>query len=166
MRKSSRGFGAVTALAAIALLAAACSSSSTSTGTQGGSTVVGWQGVNPGSGSPKSGGTLNMLGQGDVDYMDYNISYYTIGSIGQRMWVRGLYSYPAIPGKTTQPAPDLATAAPAVSNGGKTYTVTIRTGAQWNTTPPRQVTAADALRGLERACNPVQPFGACRTSRP
>ena len=25
--------------------------------------------------------------------------------IAQRMWVRGLYSYPAIPGKTTTPAP-------------------------------------------------------------
>ena len=29
----------------------------------------------------------------------------------------------------------------------------------WNTSPPRQVTAADALLGLKRACNPVQPFG-------
>jgi peptide/nickel transport system substrate-binding protein len=162
MRKSSRGFGAVTALAAIALLAAACSSgggTSTTAGAAGSAAAAGFQGLNPGTGSPQKGGTLNMLGQGDVDYMDYNISYYTIGSLGQRMWVRGLYSYAAIPGKTTLPAPDLATAAPAVSNGGKTYTVTIRTGAQWNTTPPRQVTAADALRGLERACNPVQPFG-------
>jgi peptide/nickel transport system substrate-binding protein len=161
MRKSSRGFGAVTALAAIALLAAACSSSGgggTST-TGGAAGASGVQGLNPGTGAPQKGGTLNMLGQGDVDYMDYNISYYTIGSLAQRLWVRGLYSYPAIPGKTTTPAADLATAAPSVSNGGKTYTVTIRTGAQWNTNPPRQVTGADALRGLERSCNPVQPFG-------
>jgi peptide/nickel transport system substrate-binding protein len=160
MRKSSRGFGAVTALAAIALLAAACSSSGGGTSSTAGTAgAAGFQGLNPGTGSPQKGGTLNMMGLGDVDYMDYNISYYTIGSLAQRLWVRGLYSYPATPGKTTLPAPDLATAAPAVSNGGKTYTVTIRTGAQWNTTPPRQVTAADALRGLERACNPVQLFG-------
>jgi peptide/nickel transport system substrate-binding protein len=159
MRKSSRGYVAGAALAALALLAAACSSS-TSTGTQGGATVAGWQGVNPGSGSPKSGGTLNMLGQGDVDFMDYNISYYSIGFLAQRMYVRGLYAYSAIPGvKTTQAAPDLATAAPVVSNGGKTVAVTIRTGAMWNTTPPRQVTAADAVLGLKRACNPAQPFG-------
>jgi peptide/nickel transport system substrate-binding protein len=157
MRKRSRGYVAGTALAAIALLAAACGGSTASKTTGVG--AAGFQGLNPGSGSPKSGGTLNMLGQGDVDYMDYNISYYSIGSLGQRMWVRGLYSYGATPGTTTLPEPDLATAAPVVSNGGKTYTVTIRTGAMWNTTPPRQVTAADAVRGLERACNPVQPFG-------
>jgi peptide/nickel transport system substrate-binding protein len=161
MRKSTRGYAAGAALAVLALLAAACSSSSTSsTGTPSGPTVAGWQGVNPGSGTPKTGGTLNMLGQGDVDYMDYNVSYYSIGGLAQRMWQRGLYAYPAIPGAaSTKPYPDLATAPPAVSNGGKTVSVTIRTGAMWNTSPPRQVTAADAVRGLERACNPVLPFG-------
>jgi peptide/nickel transport system substrate-binding protein len=158
MRIRSRGYGAGVALAVLTLLAAACSSGG-STSTTTGAGAAGFQGLNPGSGAPKSGGTLNMLGQGDVDFMDYNISYYTIGALGQRMWVRGLYSYAAVPGKTTLPEPDLATAAPVVSNGGKTYTVTIRTGAMWNTTPARQVTAADAVRGLERSCNPVQPFG-------
>ena len=49
-----------------------------------------------------------MLGVGDVDFMDYNISYYTVGSLGERMWVRGLYAYPAIPGRATISAPDLA----------------------------------------------------------
>ena len=29
----------------------------------------------------------------------------------------------------------------------------------WNTSPARQVTAADAILGLKRSCNPVQPFG-------
>ena len=29
----------------------------------------------------------------------------------------------------------------------------------WNTSPPRQVSAADALRSVKRACNPAQPFG-------
>jgi peptide/nickel transport system substrate-binding protein len=161
MRKSSRGYVAGAALAALALLAAACSSGSTSsTNSPSGPTVAGWQGVNPGSGTPKSGGTLNMLGQGDVTFMDYNISYYSTDSTAQRMFLRGLYAYAAIPGvRTTRPAPDLATAAPAISDGGKTYTITIRTGAMWNTSPPRQVTAADAVLGLKRACNPSQPFG-------
>jgi peptide/nickel transport system substrate-binding protein len=100
-----------------------------------------------------------MLGTGDVDYFDYNITYYTIGYLAQRPWIRGLYAYPATPGSTTTAAPDLATALPTVSNGGTTYSVTIRNGAMWDTSPARQVTAADALRGLERSCNPVQPFG-------
>jgi peptide/nickel transport system substrate-binding protein len=162
MRKRSRGVAAGVGLAVLALVAAACGGSSGGSGSGGsssGSSAAGLQALNPGSGTPTKGGTLNMLGQGDVDYMDYNISYYTIGYLGQRPWVRGLYAYPAIPGKTITVAPDLATGLPVVSNGGKTYTITIRTGAMWNTSPARQVTAADAVRGLERSCNPVQPFG-------
>jgi peptide/nickel transport system substrate-binding protein len=153
---------AVAVLAAVAMVAAACASSgSSSTSTKGAGVSLsnGLQGLNPGTGAPQRGGTLNMLGTGDVDFMDYNISYYTIGYLGQRMWVRGLYAYPATPGQTTTPAPDLATAAPTVSSDGLTYTVTIRSGAQWNTTPATPVTAADAVLGLKRSCNPVQPFG-------
>ena len=100
-----------------------------------------------------------MLGIGDVDFMDYNLTYYSAGSLGLRMWARGLYTYPAVPGKTTTPATDLATAAPVVTRNGLTYAVTIRGGARWDTRPPRQVSAADALLGLKRACNPVQPYG-------
>ncbi len=71
------------------------------------------------------------------------------------MYLRGLYAYPAIPGKATTVAPDLATALPTVSNGSKTFTVTIRSGAMWNTSPARQVTGADAVLGLKRSCNPT-----------
>ena len=165
MRKGSKAFASGVGLVALATAVAACGGSGSSSGSSGkssgGSTSLssGTQGINPGSGTPKSGGTLNMLGQGDVDYIDYNISYYSIGELAQRLYQRYLYDYPAVPGKTTTVAPDLATAAPVVSNGGKTYSVTIRTGAMWDTTPARQVTAADALRGIERSCNGVQPFG-------
>ncbi len=166
MRKRFQAFASGVGVVALAAVVAACGGSSSSSGggsggKTGGTTSLssGVQGLNPGSGSPKSGGTLYMLGQGDVDYMDYNISYYSIGQLAQRMYQRYLYDYPATPGKTTTTAPDLATAAPVISNGGKTYTVTIRNGAMWDTSPARQVTAADALRGIERSCNPVQPFG-------
>jgi peptide/nickel transport system substrate-binding protein len=161
MRKRSRALTSGVGLAALALIAAACGGSSSSSPGGSGSVSLssGVQGINPGTGTPKSGGTLNMLGTGDVDYMDPNISYYTIGYLGQRPWIRGLYAYPATPGKTTLPEPDLATSMPVVSNGGKTYSVTIRTGAMWDTSPARQVTAADAVLGLKRSCNPVQPFG-------
>jgi peptide/nickel transport system substrate-binding protein len=105
-----------------------------------------------------------MLGSGDIDYMDPNISYYSIGYLALRLWSRQLFTYPAQPGDTTTAVPDLATEMPTVSNGGiskdgKTYTITIRQGAKWNTTPARQVTAADEVRGVKRTCNPVQPFG-------
>jgi len=148
-------------MAALALIVTACggSSKSPSPSASPSGASSGYQALNPGSGTALHGGTLNMLGTGDVDYMDPNLSYYTIGYLGQRMWIRGLYAYPAIPGKTTLPYPDLATAAPTVTNNGLTYSVTIRTGAMWNTTPARQVTAADAVLGLKRSCNPAQPFG-------
>ena len=95
MRKRSKAFASGVGLVAAASVIAACSSSSTGgTGGSGSSVSLssGTQGLNPGTGSPKSGGTLNMLGVGDVDYMDPNISYYSIGYIGQRPWIRGLYA--------------------------------------------------------------------------
>jgi peptide/nickel transport system substrate-binding protein len=149
------------AAAAVALVAGACSSShGSSTGSGGGSSAVPNQiYANNNSGTPVSGGTLTMLGTGDVDYMDPNVSYYTIGYLGLREWARGLYAYPATSGQTTNVVPDLATAMPVISDGGLKYAVTIRTGAMWDTNPARQVTAADVVRGVERSCNPTQPFG-------
>jgi peptide/nickel transport system substrate-binding protein len=140
-------------VAALGLLVAACGGSSNSSGSAGTT-----------SGKPVRGGTLYMLGTGDVDYVDPNVSYYPTGFIPLRLWARQLLNYPAIAGQTTQAVPDLATQVPTVANGGisrdgLTYKLTIRTGAMWNSSPPRQVTAADVVRGLKRACNPVTPFG-------
>lgn len=155
MRIRKRGSLAVAGLAVLAMAAAACGSSgSSNNSTSNVSFNSGLQGLNPG-GTPHKGGTLNMIGVGDVDYMDYNASYYTIGYLSQRMWDRGLYAYPAIPGKVTDVEPDLATGMPVVSNNGKTYTVTIRSGADWNTMPKRQITAADVILGMKRSCNPT-----------
>src|SRR5262245_7434066 len=105
------------------------------------------------SGTPVRGGTLHMLGVGDVDYMDPNISYYSGGYVALRLWSRQLVTYPAVAGKATTDVPDLATELPTMANGGiskdgLTWKFTIRTGAMWNTTPPRQVTAADEVRGV------------------
>jgi peptide/nickel transport system substrate-binding protein len=149
----------VAVTATVALSLTGCSSSKKTTG-----------GANTGSSAPStttagvSGGVLNMLGTGDVDYMDPNITYYTTGYLAMRMVSRQLLTYPAIPGQTTQVVPDLATEVPTQANGGissdgLTYKLTIRTGAMWGTTPARQVTAADEVRGIERTCNPAQPFG-------
>jgi peptide/nickel transport system substrate-binding protein len=158
MRTRTRSSLAVASLAVLAMTAAACGGSSKSSGTapsQGnGFFSSGTQAVNAG-GTPVKGGTLNMLGDGDVDWFDYNASYYTIGYLAQRMYLRGLYAYPAIAGKVTDVDPDLATAAPTITNNGETYTLTIRTGADWNTSPARQVTGADAVLGLKRSCNPT-----------
>ena len=151
-----RRLAAVSLAAAASLIAlAACSNGGgTASGSGGGS-----------AGTPVSGGTLNMLGAGDVDYMDPNVSYYSVGYLNLRMWSRQLFTYPADPnGKNTAPVADLATGIPTQANGGisadgKTYTIKIRPGAKWNTSPARPVTAADMVLGVKRTANPQQPFG-------
>ena len=161
MRRSKHRMTLIAVATSLGLLAAACSSStpsSTATTTGSGALPNQRYAANS-SGTPVTGGTLTMLGTGDVDFMDPNVSYYAVGYLGLRMWARSLYTYPAVQGQTTTPVADLATAMPTITNGGLTYSVTIRTGAMWNTTPARQVTAADAVLGVKRTCNPTQPFG-------
>ena len=162
MRTLARSHLVMAGLAALGLVVTACTGGSTTPSgvrASGRGFTSGLQGLNRGTRAPRRGGTLNMLGTSDVDYMDYNISYETVGALGQRMWLRGLYAYPAIPGRATIPEPDLATGPPRISNGGTTYTVTIRPGARWDTSPFSPVTAADAVLGLKRSCNPAQPSG-------
>lgn len=106
------------------------------------------------------GGTLYMVGTGDVDYMDPNIDFGTVTNLALRMYTEPLLGYPATPGRTTKLVPALAAARPVVSHGGLEYTFTIRKGIKWDTNPPRQVTGADILRGLERTCNPYKPSAA------
>ena len=116
------------------------------------------------AGSPVKGGTLNMLGVGDVDYVDPNVSYYSAGYMLTRLYSRQLFTFPAEEGKTTTVVPDMAEEIPTAENGGissdgKTYTIKMRSGIKWNTSPSRPVTAEDFVRGVKRTCNPIQPFG-------
>lgn len=159
-RRSALLAGAAT----LAMVAAACgsgssSSSSSASGSSSGSGSSGEIVHTNATGTPQKGGVLTMLGTGDVDYMDPNVSYYAVGYLGLRIWSRSLYTYPAQTGKTFSVVPDLATAAPKISADGKTYSITIRQGAMWDATPARQITGADVVRGIKRTCNPTQPFG-------
>jgi peptide/nickel transport system substrate-binding protein len=138
--------------AASLTLVAACSSGNTST---------------PSGSQPVTGGTLRLLGSGDVDHLDTASAYYTATYTLERAYARQLFSYPASTDNTTAttPVPDLATGMPTQGNGGisadgLTYTVHMRTDAQWNTSPARPVTAQDVVLGLKRLCNPANPVGA------
>jgi len=92
--------------------------------------------------------------------MDYDLAYYSTDDQQMRLTVRSLYNWGNTPATATTPEPDLATGAPVVTNGGKTESVTIRSGVMWDTTPARAVTAADVVRGIKRACNPsAENFG-------
>jgi peptide/nickel transport system substrate-binding protein len=151
---------AATAIAALAAAgsAAACTSSSGST---------------PSESSPVRGGTLKLVAASGPDHIDPVPAYYTADYILERAYTRQLLTYPTVPDQTLNsagwmrditPAPDVATAVPTTSNGeitngGKTYTFHIKQGVDWNTKPPRQVTAADFVREFKAFCNPVSPVG-------
>jgi peptide/nickel transport system substrate-binding protein len=137
------------AVTSLALLASACGGGST------GSTP----GTSNNAGTPVKGGVLNMLGVGDVDYMDPNVSYYSGSYVVHRLWSRQLYTNPADPAKNTTSVPDLADGPVQTSADGLTVTIKLRDGIQWNTTPARPIVAADEITGVKRTCNPVQPFG-------
>lgn len=131
-------------MAAIGLVIAACgggTTTSTSSGTKG--------------------GTLTMLGQGDVDHLDTASAYYTVSYIVERAYSRQLVSNPTSNDltKANSIAADMATQVPSTSNGGissdgLTYTFKIKSGVKWDTTPARQVTAQDVVLGFKRLCNP------------
>src|SRR3954452_9856842 len=165
MRTRPRGLAITIGIAALATIASACGGGSGSTpgATQTQNPQdLGFQKAalnNEGAGTPVKGGTLNVLSSTDTDYLDANVTYYSAGYAYIREIVRGLYNYPANPGHTTDVVPDVATAAPQISSDGLTYTITLKKGVFWNTTPKREITAADVVRGVKVACNPVQPFG-------
>jgi ABC-type transport system substrate-binding protein len=157
MRRRLQAVGA--AIAATAMLVAGCSGTvSTGSGSSSGSS----------SGTtPQRGGTLTMLGQSDIFNLDTVSAYYTVSSMLERMFTRQLFSYGVPTGSATPPpvVPDAAATIPTTANGGitdggKTLTIHLRKGVMWDTTPARQVTAADFVREFKMLCNPVSPVGA------
>lgn len=159
MLSKRRGLSTAALVAGLAMTAAACGGGSGNSGGTGTGTNTGTNAA----GNPVSGGTLKLLGAGDIDHMDPASAYYTVSYTLLRGITRQLVSYPNSKDQkeSSTPVADLATEVPTATNNGKTYVFTIRDGAMWDTkSGPRQITAADAARGLKRLCNPVQPTGA------
>ena len=148
-RRKVQGFGAVLVAAGMA---------ATSLTALGGATTA------VAAPTPKYGGTLRLVGQGDVDFMDTANGYYDVSWGLFRAITRQLYTWPLAPTFAGQvnPVPDLATAMPVVTNGAKTYTITIRTGAMWDTSPPAPGDGAGRDHRPEAA---VQPGFARRGAR-
>jgi ABC-type transport system substrate-binding protein len=112
--------------------------------------------------APVRGGTLRVVGAEDVDHL-----LTTSAGSSRALWLfrafaRQLVSYPASADfkVATQVAPDLAELLPTEENGGispdgLTYTFHLKRGVRWNTTPPREVSSIDVVRGFKLLCNPV-----------
>ncbi len=166
MRRTRASLTAVAAVAAVVLAACGTADTTGGGGASGGGAAAGSEEAarNGTADGAARGGTLNILGTSDVDFLDPQVTYYSAGYSVIRLLNRQFFDFPADPAKKDTAQPDIAEALPTTENGGvsadgKTYTLTIKQGVQWNTNPPRQVTAADAVIGVKRSCNPAQPFG-------
>ena len=115
---------AVVAVAATAAMGlAACGGSSTTSSTS--------------VGTPVKGGPLKVVAAAGPDHFDTASGYGTWDYMYERAYARRLVDYPYAAPKTigdaawkkaVTPAPDVATAMPTITNGGKTYTFHIKPG--------------------------------------
>lgn len=122
------------------------------------------------NGEPRYGGTLHFLGPGGADHLDTASAYYATSGQILRAMTRQLFAYPATEDlsdalKAFTPVPDVAAEIPSLANGGLSadrcvYTIRLREGVRWDSTPVRDVTARDFIRGIKRIANPVMGAGA------
>ncbi|MEU0186136.1 ABC transporter substrate-binding protein [Streptomyces sp. NPDC006207] len=99
--------------------------------------------------SDKKGGTLKFIGTQDADSWDPQRGYYGFMWDFARYYTRQLVSFTPEPGLgSTTLKPDLATGLAKVSDGGKTYTYTLKDGLKWEDGSP--LTSKDVKYGIER----------------
>lgn len=119
------------------------------------------------SAAPVPGGTLIVVGPGDVDHLSTTSAYVTGSMWTAQAFSRQLLTYPS---STTYDATialalDVAREVPTRANGGisadgLTYTFHLKPDVRWNSTPMRPVVAGDFVRAFKLFCNPVSPVGA------
>jgi ABC-type transport system substrate-binding protein len=141
-RRSTIATTAVVALIVIMLALAACGSSSPAPSGNAG-------------GTPVKGGTMVTSYQGEPQYLDPAIDWEGNGWSIENCLFNGLLTYASGKGtEGTKLVPDMATAMPTVTNGGKTYTFHIRPGIKFAPPVNREVTATDFKYSFERMMNP------------
>jgi peptide/nickel transport system substrate-binding protein len=149
LKKHVRPLAALLLVAITAIALAACGSSSSSSSGSGGSSSGGGTSTSGGS-SGGSTQTVNLVQGTFPQSLDPGKDYTTQGS--QVNWIvyTGLVTYAHKSGKPGgQLIPGLATALPKISDGGKTYTATLRKGLKYSNGAP--VKASDFIRSFERA---------------
>ncbi len=148
MKKLTRPIAAgVLTLAAVIALAACGSSNSSSTAT---SSSAASSSKTTASSTSSNSGTATVVAGTFPQSLDPSIDFTTQG--GEVHWLTylGPYSFAHASGTAgTQIIPAVATTMPTVSNGGKTYTFTIRKGLTYSNGAP--VKASDLTFGIERA---------------
>ena len=171
MRRSRAARTAIAVAAAVML--AACGTADTSGGGTSGSGGAGSEELarNGTADGAVKGGTLNMLGAGDVDYIDPNITYYSAGYVGVPALQPPAVHHLGRSGDEEHGRARPGRAAPDADNGGvsadgKTYTITIRAG---RAVGHHAAAAGDGgRRGASASSAPAtrcSRSAACRTTR-
>ncbi|MEU6368170.1 ABC transporter substrate-binding protein [Streptomyces sp. NPDC046931] len=151
-RTSGRRKQAMAAAAVVAALltTAACGGGKDSDGSKNG--AAGFDAANnkvAQASLAKKGGTLRFGGAQDADSWDTTRGYYGFAWNFMRYYSRQLVTNKTEPGKEgAKLTPDLATGLAKVSDGGKTYTYTLRDGITWEDGKP--ITSKDIKYGIER----------------
>ncbi len=143
----------VAAIAAcLAMVLAACG------GDGGGETPPAGGGA---QGQGVKGGTLRMISNADVDYLDTADAYSTVGFSLERLYSRQLYSFDSTKtgNELNVPVPDLADGAAQISSDNTTFTFKIRKGVKWAPPGTGEVTAEDFVRGVKRMYDKTTPSG-------
>jgi ABC-type transport system substrate-binding protein len=116
--------------------------------------------------APRRGGTLEIVALSDLDHYATSSAYLADANWLHQLTSRQVLGYTPSPDNAVKlrPVGDLAREAPSLENGGisadgLTYTIHLRSGVRWNSSPPRALVAGDVVRGFEMLCNPVLPAG-------
>jgi peptide/nickel transport system substrate-binding protein len=127
----------VLALVTVAATLAGCGSSSSSTSGP--------------AGAVQNGGTLRAGIPDDPDHLDTGISYAVEGWELLEATNNGLLTFKkASGGAGSQVVPDIATAMPAVTDGGRTYTFHLHSGVRYSPPENRAVRPSDFTYAIER----------------
>ncbi len=146
MRKYLRPLGALLLAAIAAFAVSACGSSSNSSSSSSGGSA----GSSTSASAGASGGTINMVAGVYPQSLDPGYDYTTQGAETNWLVYTGLTTYGHGSGKAGETLiPGLATALPKITDGGKTYTVTLRKGQVYSNGAP--VKASDFTFTFERA---------------
>jgi peptide/nickel transport system substrate-binding protein len=179
MRSRSRLLGVflpgLLAVASIGLAACGGSSSSNTSSSSGSSgasssssskvaqTVAKYKPLLAAPATAKKGGTLTVLANGDVDYIDPGAAYYQPTYMIDQAVDSTLMGWPTT--DTAAPVPLLAASAPTVTDSGKTITFKIKPNVRYS--PPtgggagwsKPVVSADVKYAFERTLMPGVPNG-------
>jgi peptide/nickel transport system substrate-binding protein len=99
----------------------------------------------------KTGGTLTIVSRSDFDYADTGLAYFSHSWNMMAATNLTLTYYPHVEGAAGGRLTGMAAPLPRVSNGGKTYTFTVKNGFKFNT--GANVTAANFKRAFDRGRN-------------